>query len=94
MIGYSLEQFAAQVEIGPNLLTFALALLAAIGSIGGLISTIRGNRQLKSNGGTSLRDSLDRVEHNTHATTEVIAPESAIAAPITPIAGIPVTTAD
>lgn len=85
---------ANQVEIGPNLLAFLLALLAFLGTAFTAWQTHKLRQDTKPNGGTTSRDALQRIEQHAAAVSAKIAPEAAAAIPpdpTTPPGGVPVT---
>jgi hypothetical protein len=53
---------ATEIDIGPNLLAVALASIAAAGNIVTLILQARTRKEMKPNGGSSMRDAVDRIE--------------------------------
>jgi hypothetical protein len=50
--------FGAFIEIGPELRTVGLAVLAALSAYWAR----QGGKELKNNGGSSVRDAIDRIE--------------------------------
>lgn len=82
-----LTALLGQVEIGNNLLTFGLAVVALVNTY--MIAKSRHDQ--KPNRGSTSRDALDRIEAHTLVTAQTVAPE--LEHP-TPPAGLAVTAKD
>jgi hypothetical protein len=50
---------SAIIEIGPNL---AESLAVIVGMVIVVVQTLRNGREMRPNGGSSLRDAIDRIE--------------------------------
>lgn len=77
--------YAATVEVGPNLVAVILALIAFATTVVNTILANKQRKEMKPNGGSSLRDAVDRIEQHTAVTAATVAPQAVIVpVPVTP----------
>lgn len=60
--------FAAELEIGDNMLVLLMALIPTIPAVIAAIVSIRQNRELKPNGGSSMNDKVSKIYRTVVAT--------------------------
>lgn len=74
---------SATIEVGPNAVALGLAILAFLNTVFLAWKSSKQAKELKPNGGSSLRDAVDRIEQHTAATSAAVAPTAAS----TPVGG-------
>jgi hypothetical protein len=73
------------LEIGANLLTLLMAVVSGCGAILSAVIAMRVRKEVRPNGGLSLRDAVNRIEvHSASVASTVGAPSSQVVPPATP----------